>query len=102
MPVSSFPQPRDYAPSLQETELRGSRPFWHQVAADTFNRRGAQLGAVWIGILIVAAVLAPLLANPQPLLLKSDGQWSSPMLHFLTPTDVILFASAAACIVAFF
>jgi peptide/nickel transport system permease protein len=102
MTASSFPQPRDYAPPLDKVELRGSRPFWQQVAADTFKHRGAQAGAIWIIALILAAVFAPLLANTQPLLIKVDGQWSSPMLHFLTPTDVILFFTTAASLIAFF
>jgi peptide/nickel transport system permease protein len=78
------------------------RTYWHQVAHDTFRRTGARIAIVWIALLIFAAVFAPLLANTQPLLVKIDGHWSSPMLQFLSPADVILlilfFAFAIAAL----
>jgi len=67
------------------------RTYWQQVAYDTFRRAGARAATVWIAILIFAAIFAPLLANTQPILLKINGRWSSPMLQFLSPADAILF-----------
>jgi len=76
-----------------------SRSFWRQVGHDTFRRTGARLGAVWIAVLVFAAVFSPLLANTQPILVKNDGQWSSPLLRFLAPTDVILFVTALVTVI---
>jgi peptide/nickel transport system permease protein len=76
-----------------------SRSFWKQVAHDTFRRTGARLGAVWIAVLVFAAVFSPLLANTQPILVEIGGQWSSPLLRFLAPTDVILFVTTLVTVI---
>jgi peptide/nickel transport system permease protein len=74
--------------------------FWGRAIRDTFRNVGACIGLVWIGLLIIIAVLAPLLANTEPLLVKVNGKISSPMLRYLTSTDVILFVMAAAVLIA--
>jgi peptide/nickel transport system permease protein len=74
--------------------------FWGRAIRDTFRNVGACIGLVWIGLLIIIAVLAPLLANTEPLILKVNGKVSSPMLRYLTPTDVMLFVLAAAVLIA--
>ena len=61
-----------------------------RVFAGTFEKRGAKLGACWLGVLIFAAVFAPLLANSRPLLLSIDGVVSSPAARYFTATDVTL------------
>ena len=58
----------------------------------TFGRVGARIGAVWIGVIAFCAVFAPMLANSRPLLMKSNGQWSSPLVAQLTGVDVTLLA----------
>lgn len=75
------------------------RTYLGQVAARTFARPGAKLGLLWIGVLVVCAVCAPLLANSLPLAVRIEGRWSSPLLRHLTAADVILFAGAAAVLV---
>jgi peptide/nickel transport system permease protein len=79
-------------------EARGS--YWGQVVGQTLRRRSAKAGLVWIVVLIVVAILAPVLANTEPLLVEVGGRWSSPALHHLTPTDVTLFVLTAAAILA--
>jgi peptide/nickel transport system permease protein len=74
--------------------------FWGRAIRDTFRNVGACIGLVWILLLIIIAVLAPLLANTEPLLVKVNGKVSSPMLRYLTPTDVMLFVLAAAVLIA--
>jgi peptide/nickel transport system permease protein len=74
--------------------------FWGRVMRDTLRNTGACIGLAWIALLIVVAVLAPLLANTEPLIVKVDGKISWPMLRYLTPTDVILFILAAAVLIA--
>jgi peptide/nickel transport system permease protein len=63
------------------------------------GRTSARLGMIWIAVMVLAAVFAPLLANSHPLAMKVDGQWSSPMLRHLTPADVMLMMVFALCVV---
>ena len=68
------------------------RSLWATALVDTFRNRRAQVSAVWIGLLVICAVFAPFIANTHPLLMKQDGHWSSPALHYLVPADVMLLA----------
>lgn len=78
-------------PDLTFSEtVEPSRSFSDQVLASTLHSATARLGLVWVALLVIAAVFAPVLANSQPLLLKEQGRWSSPMLTHLAPADVIL------------
>ena len=76
------------------------RTYWQQVAHDVWRDGGARIGLGWIALLVFAAVFAPLLANTQPILLKSDNRWSSPLLNNLTPWDVTLLVLALVSISA--
>ena len=71
-------------------------------AATCRGTSGRASGLVWIGVLIFAAILAPLLANTQPILLKADNHWSSPLLTHLTPADVTLLALAVIVVLRSF
>jgi len=66
------------------------RSYGYQILRSTFRQRGAQLGLLWIALLIVVAVFAPFLANSHPLLLSENGVLSSPALRHLTVGDVTL------------
>src|SRR5215218_7834200 len=66
------------------------RTFARQALADTFSRTGARVGLAWVIVLAFCGVFAPFLANSHPILLKTDGRWSSPLLRNLTPADVML------------
>ncbi len=61
-----------------------------RVFSDTFKKRGAKLGALWLAVLVFTAIFAPLLANSRPLLLSADGVVSSPALRYFTAADVTL------------
>ena len=61
-----------------------------RVVTDTLKPIGVRLGLAWIGVVALSAVLAPLLANSLPILVKINGRWSSPVFHYLASTDVIL------------
>ena len=67
-----------------------SQGFARRVLRDTFVRTGARIGLAWILVLVVFAVFAPFLANSHPLLLSQQGEWSSPLLRFIGPGDVVL------------
>jgi peptide/nickel transport system permease protein len=75
-----------------ETKAQVSQGYSREVAGRVIRRWGARLGLVWIGLLVIFAVFAPFLATSHPLLMKSNGHWSSPALRSLTPADVILQA----------
>jgi len=71
------------------------RSYAARVVRDTLGRTGARLGAAWIILLVALAVLAPLIASSHPIIIKMEGQWSSPMLSHFTPADVTLLVAAA-------
>lgn len=66
--------------------------YVHEVLRQTFSKWPARVGLLWIGLLTIMAVFAPLLANSHPLLVSENGEISSPLVAYLTPTDVTLLA----------
>jgi peptide/nickel transport system permease protein len=84
------------APTPEPTP--GRRSLLGQALHDTFVRAGARAGAVWIGLVAVLGVLAPFLANSHPLLMKSGGRVTSPLISSLDPVDVglVVYAVFAA------
>jgi peptide/nickel transport system permease protein len=91
MPILPVPA----SPSAERA--RGS--YWGQVIYQTLGRNSARAGLAWIVVLLGVAVLAPILANTEPFLIKINGQWSSPMLRHLSPTDATLFIFASAVLI---
>ena len=67
--------------------------FSAKVFRDVFSNIGAKLGLVWIVIMIVSAVFAPIISNSHPFLMVVDGTLSSPMATHLTWIDVALLSS---------
>lgn len=84
------------APSETLDAKAQPRSYTARVALDTVGRPGARLGLAWIGLMTVLAVIAPLIASSHPIIMKMDGQWSSPMLKHLTAIDVTLLVAAVA------
>jgi peptide/nickel transport system permease protein len=76
-----------------------SQGYSRQVIGGVLRSWTARLGLLWVALLALAAVFAPVLANSQPIALKQDGRWSSPMLAALTPADVILQAAFWSAVV---
>ena len=63
-----------------------------------FGRSRLATGAlVYVALITLVAVLAPLLANRKPLLLRADGRWSSPALadYWVNDPDIDLPARPA-------
>jgi peptide/nickel transport system permease protein len=76
------------------------RTYVRQVIIDTFKSYRARFGAAWVALLGFAGVFAPFIASSHPLLMKTDdGGWSSPVLKYLTPVDVILLACTFAAVI---
>jgi len=78
-----------------------SRSYMARVIVDTVGRSGARIGIAWIGIVSFFAIFAPFIASSHPILIKLDGQWSSPMLRHITAADVTLLVSPLAAIILF-
>jgi peptide/nickel transport system permease protein len=67
---------------------RINRPsYGQQLWRQTLARTGARVGFMWIGTLVIVAVLAPLLANSLPILMSRDGVISSPALSHFSMAD---------------
>ena len=90
------------AATTDRTSLR-RRGYAARVLKSAFVRLGARMGALWIGVLMVAAAFAPLIANTHPLLMHAGGRLWSPALAHLTAADVVLmcmFVAGAVLLVA--
>jgi peptide/nickel transport system permease protein len=73
-----------------QPESSRSQSLGTRVVKDTFKKRGAQVGACWLGLLSLVAIFAPLLANSRPLLQRVDGRIESPALQYMTALDLTL------------
>ncbi len=81
-------------------ELR-RRGLGARVFNSTMKKRGAQIGACWLGLLLFVAVFAPLLANSRPLLMSVDGVLSSPAAKYFSAADVALVVGFLLVILLF-
>ncbi|WP_006786975.1 ABC transporter permease [Thiorhodospira sibirica] len=73
--------------SAERTQRHAPQSYARRILGDVLIRWGARIGLLWIGLLVVLAVFAPLLANSHPLLLSEQGVIHSPMLAHLGPVD---------------
>ena len=75
------------------------RTLWQQAIVDTLSHAGARAGLAWLAVLAFFAIFSPFVANTHPIALKMNGHWSSPLLHNLMPSDVLLLLATAVVIV---
>ena len=80
--------------NLRAISIRPATPWLADVWRHALARPTAKIGLAWICLVGFCALFAPLLANSHPILLKVNDQWSSPLLRYLGPADVILLALA--------
>jgi peptide/nickel transport system permease protein len=73
-----------------------------QVLSAVLRRPGARVGLTWIALLATGAAFAPVIANSHPILMKRGGRISSPMLQYLTPSDIVLQVAFWCAIVLYF
>ncbi len=92
--------PNTLAGAAREPDRRG---FIVQLLGDTFTRRAAQIGGLWIAVLVLAAAFAPFLANSFPYFVQlDDGSWAMPLFRHLSAVDVTLPVLLISAIVLFF
>ena len=77
-------------------------PYANRIVKQTFAHWGARFGIAWILCLVMLAVFAPFLASSHPLLIMDNGEWSSPVLRYLTVVDVSLVSVFIICCCVFF
>ena len=91
--------PPDSARASEEAAaLIPSRSYARLVVMGAMRSWGARIGVVWVGLILIFAVFAPFIANTHPLLLKQGDAWSSPLLRFLTVSDVLLLVGMGVAI----
>lgn len=76
--------------SFGPSGVAASRSLIRIAIQETLRRWGARLGLFWIGLVAFLGIFAPFLSSSHPILMKQNGQWSSPMLEHLTFMDVSL------------
>ena len=69
------------------------RSWLGQAGLRLLGRWGARLGLLWVALLVLLAVFAPLLASSHPLLWKTAEGVSSPWLEHRTWLDATLFVA---------
>ncbi len=88
---------------LQPPSLKPRVSFAAMVIRDVVARNGAKIGLIWIAIVALLGIFAPLIASSDPLLVKTKaGDISSPWLKQLNATDVTLMLMTPVAIVAYF
>jgi peptide/nickel transport system permease protein len=96
---------QDAEPQLPEPQLPGASPvvresYLGQVGLRLLGPWGARIGLAWVGLLLLAAVFAPVVASSHPFVWKVNGRVSSPWLEHLTATDVVLLGSFFVAVIA--
>lgn len=76
--------------------------FAHRIWQRTLQGHGVKFALLWVGILVFCAVFAPFLANSMPLVMSKDGVVSMPILHYLTPEDVVILVAFLTALVIWF
>ena len=78
-----------------------SSGFLRRVLKHTFSGWGAKIGLMWVGVLVIAAVFAPFLANSMPLLVSLNGEISAPVLRYLSVEDIVVLIAFFVLILLF-
>ena len=72
---------------------RSGETFTRRILRKSFSGWGARIGLIWVALLLFTAVFAPFLANSMPLLVSENGQFSAPVLRYLTLEDIVVLAA---------
>ena len=86
----------DLKAPMKQTGVPRRRSFWASMTLKLLGRWGARIGLVWVVVMTVMAVFAPVIASSHPILWKVSPQpgdpavWSSPMWQNFSSTDLTL------------
>ena len=67
--------------------------FGRRILRSALSGWGVKIGLLWVGLLVIAAVFAPFLANSMPIIMSRAGEVSMPVLNYLTGEDVAVLAA---------
>ncbi len=84
----------------KKTRIRSSG-FLRRVLTQTFSGWGAKIGLLWVGLLVIAAVFAPFIANSMPLLVSLNGEISAPVLRYLSIEDIVVLIAFFILLILF-
>ncbi len=87
--------------NVKHNPTHRSSGFLRRVLKHTFSGWGAKIGLMWVGILVIAAVFAPFLANSMPLLVSLNGEISAPVLRYLSVEDIVVLIAFFVLILLF-
>ncbi len=73
--------------------------FGHRILRSALRGWGVKIGLCWVGLLVIAAVFAPLLANSMPIIMSKGGVLSMPVLDYVTAEDVGVLAAFFCAVV---
>ncbi len=98
LPIRVFPMTDPMSENTQDTIDATTAPapviisntFAQRALHNTFKRWGARIGLLWIALLTIFAVFAPIIATSYPWLLSQKGVISSPLVQHLSAVDVTL------------
>ncbi|MEE9344718.1 MAG: ABC transporter permease [Methylococcales bacterium] len=79
--------------STTPTPVIVSNTFVQRALHNTFKRWGARIGLLWIALLTIFAVFAPIIATSYPWLLSQKGIITSPLVQHLSAVDVTLLVA---------
>ncbi|MSR28572.1 MAG: ABC transporter permease [Phycisphaerales bacterium] len=96
MPETAVPQAISGVEAMRGIGAAEARGFWADAWQRVLRNRAAVLALSWIGLVGLFAVIAPFVANANPLILEElgpDGKtlsWSSPLWASLTASDFLM------------
>ena len=79
-------------PAIRRQHSR-QQSFGRRILRSALKGWGVKIGLFWISLLVIAAVFAPFLANSMPIMMSKGGEFSMPVLHYITAEDVGVLAA---------
>ncbi|WP_020559415.1 ABC transporter permease [Thiofilum flexile] len=78
---------------IAQVKVKSHETLARRIFTKALGGMGVKVGLVWVGILVLAAVFAPFLANSMPLVMSLNGKISFPVLEYLTVEDWVVFSA---------
>lgn len=84
------------------TKAKAPETLTQRVLKKALSGMGIKVGLVWVGILVIAAVFAPFLANSMPLVMSLKGEISFPVIEYLTIEDWVVLSAFLVVVLIYF